>query len=200
MPILRLAYATQFLIALIAVFVLWSQVGGQSHLDLMPWYLKLGLGAGAAFAAVKASAAAVSHAHAWNGATLKWFGITLALLIGCGLASYYYHVYGETDEDDEQDTQTSSLTVPLHGPLPHIRHCRIMKFSATPDTDYGLREISREIPVGGTTRRDGASARGSARGIPGNAGNRRVPKGPLGEAGKGEERRVAGDLFLCAAA
>src|ERR1035438_9707063 len=118
MPILRLAYATQFLIALIAVFVLWSQVGGQSHLDLMPWYLKLGLGAGAAFASVKASAAAVSHAHAWNGATLKWFGITLALLIGCGLASYYYHVYGETDEDDEQDTQTSSMTVLLHTPLP----------------------------------------------------------------------------------
>ena len=110
MPILRLAYATQFLIALIAIFVLWSQVGGQSHLDLMPWYLKLGLGAGAAFATVKASAAAVSHAHAWNGATLKWFGITLALLLGCGLASYYYHVYGETDEDEEQDTQTSSMT------------------------------------------------------------------------------------------
>ena len=34
---LRLAYATQFLIAVIAVFTLWSQVGGQSHLDLMPW-------------------------------------------------------------------------------------------------------------------------------------------------------------------
>src|SRR6266567_4062002 len=109
MPILRLAYTAQFLIALIAIFVLWSEVGGQSHLDLMPWYLKLGLGVGAAFAAAKATAAAVSHDHTWNGATLKWFGITLALMIGCGLASYYYHVYGETDEEDQQDTQTSSL-------------------------------------------------------------------------------------------
>ena len=54
MPILRLAYTTQFLIALIAVFVLWGQVGGQSHLDLIPWYLKLGLGMASAFAAVKA--------------------------------------------------------------------------------------------------------------------------------------------------
>src|ERR1017187_4038728 len=53
MSILRLAYATQFLIALMAVFVLWSQVGGQSHLDLMPWHLKLALGAGAAFAVVR---------------------------------------------------------------------------------------------------------------------------------------------------
>src|SRR5262249_49615499 len=100
MPILRLAYATQFLIALIAVFVLWSQVGGQSHLDLMPWYLKLGLGAGAAFSIAKATAAAVAGPNAWNGSSLKWFGITLALLAGCGMASYYYHVYGESDEED----------------------------------------------------------------------------------------------------
>src|SRR5215475_4551904 len=109
MPILRLAYTTQFLLALLAVFVLWSEVGGQSHLDLMPWYLKLALGAGAAFAIVKATAASVSHANAWNGSTLKWFGITLALLVGCGLASYYFHIYGESDEEDQQDTQTSSL-------------------------------------------------------------------------------------------
>ncbi|MBZ5623228.1 MAG: hypothetical protein LAQ69_31580 [Acidobacteriia bacterium] len=112
MALLRLAYAAQFLIALIAVFVLWSQVGGQSHLDLMPWYLKLGLGAGAAFATVKSTAAAVSHDHAWSGPTLKWFGIVLGLLVGCGLASYYYHVYGESDEEDQQDSQTSCLTLP----------------------------------------------------------------------------------------
>ena len=88
MHTLRLAYATQFLIALIAVYVLWSQVGGQSHLDLMPWYVKLGLGSGAALAVVKATDAAVSQEHAWNGRTLKWFGILLVILLGCGLASY----------------------------------------------------------------------------------------------------------------
>jgi hypothetical protein len=125
MPILRLAYSTQFLIAVIAIFVLWSQVGGQSHLDLMPWYLKLGLGAGAAFATVKATAAAVSADRPWNGGSLKWFGITLALLIGCGLASYYYHVYGETDEDDQDDTQTSAATLtgrPASHPIAPFRH------------------------------------------------------------------------------
>jgi hypothetical protein len=111
MPILRLAYATQFLIALIAVFLLWSEVGGQSHLDLMPWYIKLALGAGAAFAVVKATASAVSSEHAWNGRTLKWLGIMVALLVGCGLASYYCHMYLETDEEDDQ--QESSLTSPI---------------------------------------------------------------------------------------
>ncbi|MBZ5578780.1 MAG: hypothetical protein LAP40_19640 [Acidobacteriia bacterium] len=108
MPILRLAYTTQFLLALLAVFVLWGDVGGQSHLDLMPWYLKLGLGGGASLAVVKATGAAVSHERAWNGATLRWAGILLALLMGCGLASYYYHVYGEQDDGDDE-TQTSSL-------------------------------------------------------------------------------------------
>jgi hypothetical protein len=108
MPTLRLAYATQFLIALIAVFTLWSQVGGQTHLDLMPWYLKLGLGAGAAFAVVKATAAAVAGSHSWNAGTLKWFGILLLLLTVCGLASYYCHLYLETDETDEPDDNAVS--------------------------------------------------------------------------------------------
>jgi hypothetical protein len=103
MPIFRLAYTTMFLIALIAVFVLWSQVGGQGHVDLIPWFVKLGLGAGAAFAIVKATAAAVGGERAWNGGTLKWFGILLALLIGCGLVTYYVHLYEETDEGDQQD-------------------------------------------------------------------------------------------------
>jgi hypothetical protein len=116
MPILRLAYSTQFLLALITIFLVWSQVGGQSHLDLMPWYLKLGFGAGVAFATVKTTAAAVSHEQTWNGSTLRWFGITLALLIGCGVATYYYHVYGETDEEDQQDTQTSAIIIPRTKP------------------------------------------------------------------------------------
>ena len=113
MPILRLAYTTQFLIALLAVFLLWSEVGGQSHLDLMPWYLKLGLGLGVAFATVRATAGAVSHERAWNGQTLRWAGILLALLVGCGLASYYYHVYGEQDEEQDDQSLTSSLVEPV---------------------------------------------------------------------------------------
>jgi len=108
MPILRLAYATQFLIALIAIFVLWSQVGGQGHLDLVPWHLKLLLGAGAAFCVVKATAGAVAGERAWNGKTLRWFGILLVLLIGCGFASYYVHLYDESDEDDQQNNSAMS--------------------------------------------------------------------------------------------
>ena len=113
MPILRLAYTTQFLIALIAIFVLWSEVGGQSHLDLLPWHVKLGLGAGAAFCAVKATAAAVQHEAPWNGPTLKWLGLMLVLMAGCGFASYYAHMYLEEDEgDQDQDNGAVSLVAP----------------------------------------------------------------------------------------
>jgi len=110
MHVLRLAYATLFLIAVIAVFVLWSQVGGQAHLDLVPWYLKLVLGSGAAFAFVKAAAAAASHETAWNGRCLRWSGIFLVLLLGCGLASYYAHLYYEDEDDgDEEEPNVSAL-------------------------------------------------------------------------------------------
>ena len=115
MPLLRLAYATQFLIALIAVFVLWSQVGGQSHLDYMAWQAKLLLGGGAAFAAVKATAAAVAGERTWNGKTLRWLGILLVLLVGCGLASYYVHLYVEPDEDNQQNDSAMLLKGPRGG-------------------------------------------------------------------------------------
>ena len=120
MHTLRLAYATQFLIAVIAIYVLWSQVGGQSHLDLMPWYVKLGLGTGAALAVVKATDAAVSQENAWNGRTLKWFGILLVLLLGCGLASYYCHLYLEDNGDDQSGDNTAVGWVTRGGTPPHL--------------------------------------------------------------------------------
>lgn len=118
MQILRLAYTTQFLLALLAVFVLWSQVGGQTHLDLMPWYLKLVLGGGAAFSIVKATAGAVAHERVWNAKTLRWVGILLAVLIGCGLSTYYVHLYGEQDDEQDDESVSSFLIVPA----PPARH------------------------------------------------------------------------------
>ena len=116
MPILRLAYSTLFLIALMAVFVLWSQVGGQSHLDLIPWPIKLVLGAAAAYGVTRATAASVSGERAWNGHMVRWLGLTLAALAACGYASYYAHMNLEEsdDADQPQDTTVSLLQLPTN--------------------------------------------------------------------------------------
>jgi hypothetical protein len=107
MPLLRLAYTTQFLIALIAVFFVWEEVGGPYHLDLMPWWLKLGLGTGVAYAAVRATASSVAGDSPWNKTTLRWCGAMLALLAGCVVANYYCNVAG--DEIDQQDQSGTSI-------------------------------------------------------------------------------------------
>jgi hypothetical protein len=109
MPLLRLAYITLFLIALFTVFTLWSQVGGQGHLDLVPWHLKLVLGIAASFCIVRAAAAAVSGDRGWNGQSVKWLGLTLATLLICGLASYYAHVNLE-DNGDEPETGDATIS------------------------------------------------------------------------------------------
>src|SRR3974377_124496 len=113
MPILRLAYTTLFLIALLAVFESWSQVGGQSHLDLMPWYLKLVLGGGGGVSVGQAAGARVSGERAWNRQTLRWAGILLVILIGCGLASYYAHLYLEEEEQEEKKGRELRMPAPM---------------------------------------------------------------------------------------
>ena len=121
MPILRLAYSTQFLIALIAIFVMWSQVGGQNHLDLLPWTVKLVLGVAAAYGVVRATIASVSGDRAWNGQTVRWLGLTLALLAACGYASYYAHTNLEDDDTEPQQDTTISR---LHSPSELLHSCR----------------------------------------------------------------------------
>jgi len=108
----RLFYAIEFLIALIATYTVWSQVGGQGHLDLMAWYWKLGLGTAISFAAVKATAAAVNGNRVWNGRTLRWISIILALGLACGAVTYYYHLT-EPPPDDEEDTTPAQTRLKL---------------------------------------------------------------------------------------
>jgi hypothetical protein len=149
MPLLRLAYSTLFLLALLAVFELWSQVGGQTHLDLMPWYLKLILGMGAAFSMVKAAAAAVAGEKAWNRRTVRWAVILAGLLVCCGLASYYVHLYGEQDEDEEE-TQQSLDRISL--PVKPLRQNR-GAVCAAPRADRNGAETLRAFLGGGRRRR-----------------------------------------------
>ena len=133
----RLAYAIQFPVAVMAFFTLWSQVAGQGHLDIMPWYWKLALGAAVSLACVKATAAAVEGEQAWNPRALKWLAITLVLMLACGVVTYYVHLYEPQDEDqpeeDLSNTQSCGFAGPLKAwlrPAPPAAPARLLPYAA----------------------------------------------------------------------
>lgn len=102
---LRIAYAVQFVFTLVATFDVWAQVGGQGHLDLMPWYWKLVLAGGLSLATVKATAAAVRWDRFWNRRTSAWLAAALILSVVMGLLTYYEHLHEPPDEGDEAPAQ-----------------------------------------------------------------------------------------------
>jgi heme/copper-type cytochrome/quinol oxidase subunit 3 len=105
---LRIAYAVQFVVTMMAVFEVWGQVGGQSHVDLMPWYAKLLLAVGVSLAGVKATAAAVEHDKLRNKRTVFWLSAALALMIAMGALTYYEHLHEPTDNEEDAPPQVVS--------------------------------------------------------------------------------------------
>ena len=97
---LRIAYAIQFAITLVAIYEVWPQVGGQSHLDLMPWYSKLLLPAALSLATVMATASAVRRDRIWNAPTAGWLAVALALTVTMGILTWYEHLHEPLDEDE----------------------------------------------------------------------------------------------------
>ena len=112
---LRLAYAVEFLIALIAILNLWSEVGGQGHLDLMPWYIKLACILGLAWCCVRFTAGIVEQRKVWTGRTIAWFAGILLFGIAMGGITYYYHLH-EEPEDDDEDTSAASVRIVVQPP------------------------------------------------------------------------------------
>jgi hypothetical protein len=100
--LLRLAYVSEFLLALVAILTVWSQVGGQGHLDLMPWYTKMVLTVSLGVATVAGTASAVAHERAWNAKTIGCVLVALVLAFMMGVVTYYYHLH-ENDDDASDD-------------------------------------------------------------------------------------------------
>jgi len=93
----------EFLVAQLAILEVWSQVGGQNHLDLMPWYTKLSLTMGLALVTVAGTVSAVSHERAWNAKPIACLALGLMLAGAMGGATLYYHLH-ESDETESSDT------------------------------------------------------------------------------------------------
>lgn len=101
---LRFAYACEFLLAVLAVFTLWSQVGGQGHLDLMAWYWKLGLGGGACTAVVGLTSALVHEERVASRRAVRWAVAVVLIGVAMAAVTVYYHVHEAIDEPDEEGT------------------------------------------------------------------------------------------------
>ena len=105
---------SELLLAIIAVFTAWSEIGGQAVLDIMPWGWKFGLGLGLSLAFVAYTAAVVSGESIWSRNATKWFAAMIVLVVGMGLITYYYAQQVESNESgDEQENAPS-----LHSQLP----------------------------------------------------------------------------------
>jgi hypothetical protein len=106
---LRIAYVCEFLLALLAISVVWGQVGGQDHLDLMPWYDKFLLIFALALVTVVGTVAAVSHERAWNGIAIACLAMAFLLLCAMGAVTYYYHVHEDQDQDSDNTAGVAFL-------------------------------------------------------------------------------------------
>jgi hypothetical protein len=108
--VLRLAYAFEFLLALVAAVVLWTQVGGQGHLDLIPWYLKLLCILVLPYCVVRFTVALGSAPPAWNRQSRLWFtGVLLAGVLMGGI-TFWYHLHEVSDDSDSEQTSATSVS------------------------------------------------------------------------------------------
>jgi hypothetical protein len=122
--LLRPLLIFEFLVALNTVFTVWSQVGGQYHLDLMFWPWKFGLGIGVAAIVVLITAQLARNGGVFTRRVMLSCLLLLAVALTAGTVTYYYHLYEPADQtfddedDDEATTLSSLLTRPGTNPLP----------------------------------------------------------------------------------
>ncbi|HEX5230147.1 MAG TPA: hypothetical protein VFW44_20685 [Bryobacteraceae bacterium] len=117
---LRLAYAFEFLIAIIAIITTWSEIGGEGHLDLMPWYTKFGCIFGLSWCSVRLTASLVEQQRVWTARTLRWLAGVLLFGLLMGGITYYYHLHEQVNED--QDDDSTAAAVNLHSPGTFFSH------------------------------------------------------------------------------
>ena len=111
---LRWAYTLEFLLAWMSILTLWSEVGGQGHLDLLPWYTKLACVVGWAGCCVGFTASIVEQKKFWTRRTIRWFAGVILVAIAMGGITYYYHLHEEPD-DGSDDTTANSVSTRMPG-------------------------------------------------------------------------------------
>jgi hypothetical protein len=108
---IRIAYALEFLLALIACFECWSQIGGQAPLDLMPWWLKLLLAAAFSGTVVRLTAIAVQNNKFPSVPVIRWTVAFLLVLAVIAITTYYFYLHVPPDEDNSDEPIPTSYVL-----------------------------------------------------------------------------------------
>jgi len=90
-------------------FSVWGEVGGQGHLDLAPWYVKLLCGVALSFSAVKLTAACAGEPSAWNRRSQRWLLTLCSVAALMGAITFYYHLHESDDNPDSGENSTTSV-------------------------------------------------------------------------------------------
>ena len=113
---LRPLLIVEFLIAIEAFFTVWSEVGGQYHLDLMFWPWKLGIGVASAGLIVAITANLVHNDGSITRRGVMFCSLLISIFLLAGMVTYYYHlnepVEQEEDQDDDAPAKISGIVVP----------------------------------------------------------------------------------------
>ncbi len=101
---LRLALVFEFLVAMVAIFTAWSEIGGQSALDSMTWFWKLGLSSLLASAIVGYSSAIALEDSLWTLRSARWLAGAVLIIVAMGFVTYYFQVQADGMDGDESST------------------------------------------------------------------------------------------------
>ncbi len=113
--LLRPLLIVEFLIALDVVYTMWSEVGGQYHLDLMFWPWKLGLAVGSAGLIVAITADLVRNDGRFTRRAVVFFSCLIVVFVVAGVVTYYYHVHEPADQDQDDDDDAPARISQVQG-------------------------------------------------------------------------------------
>jgi cell division protein FtsW (lipid II flippase) len=105
--LLRLAFTTEFLLAVLAIFTAWSEIGGQATLDSMNWYWKSGLSFALAAAIVGYSAAITYEDKLWTLRSTRWLTGACVVVLMMAVVTYYFEL--QVEASDGEDSSAISL-------------------------------------------------------------------------------------------
>src|ERR1700733_7491160 len=101
--LLRPLLIVEFLVALEAIFTVWSEVGSQYHLDLMFWPWKLGIGVASAGLIVAITANLVRNDGSITRPGIIFCSLLIAIFLLAGVVTYYYHLNEPVEQEEDQE-------------------------------------------------------------------------------------------------